>query len=128
MSTINLLHIEDNEMIVDVIEKCLQRSEHTKFNIIHKGTLRDGLEYLDSKCKDPDSCELDVILLDLILSNSSGVNTFKEVKNKCDFLPIIIISGHADMVYECMRLGAQDYLLKPEISVDLLERSIKYSI
>ncbi|MCK5611084.1 PAS domain S-box protein [Candidatus Pacearchaeota archaeon] len=128
MSTINLLYIEDNEMIVDIVRQYLQRSERTKFNIIHKETLRGGLEYLDSKCKDPDSYKIDAILLDLVLPNSSGVNTFKEVKKKCDFVPIIIISGHEEMAYECMKLGAQDYLIKPELSIDLLERSIRYSI
>lgn len=128
MSTVNLLHIEDNEEIADIIKGYLQLSKYTDFNITHKGTLSEGIEYLDKMCENSCSCEIDIILLDLVLPNSSGVNTFKMIKKKCDFIPIVIISGYEDMAYECVKLGAQDYLTKLELSVDLLERSIRHSI
>lgn len=125
---INLLYIEDDDATADIMLRYLQISKNTNFNVTHKKTLKSALDYLDINCKDACSCDIDVILLDLILPNSVGVNTFKKIKKAGDFIPIVIISGHEDMVYDCVKLGAQDYLIKPEISVDLLERSIRYSI
>lgn len=121
---INLLYIEDDETISDLMVEFLHTFKYIKFNIVVKNTLKDGLEYLDNDC-----LGLDAILLDLILPNSKGVNTFKTVNEKCGYLlPIVIISGFEDIACKCVKLGAQDYLLKPDISPGLLVRSIKYAI
>jgi PAS domain S-box-containing protein len=121
---INLLYIEDDETISDLMVNYLHTFKYTDFNIVVKNTLKAGLEYLDSDCLD-----LDAVLLDLILPNSKGVNTFKSVNEKCGYiLPIVIISGHEDIACKCVKLGAQDYLLKPDINPGLLVRSIKYAI
>jgi hypothetical protein len=121
---VTLLYIEDDETVSDLMVKYLSRSKHTKFNITVKNTLKDGLEYLNNYY-----LELDAILLDLILPNSKGVNTFNSVNKQCGYLlPIIIISAFEDIACKCVKLGAQDYLLKPDITPGLLVRSIKYAI
>lgn len=120
---VNLLYIEDDVSISKLMVKYLSKSKHTKFNIIIKNTLKDGLEYLN------DCLGLDAVLLDLILPNSKGVDTFNSVNKQCGYLlPIIIISGFEDIACKCVKLGAQDYLFKPDITPGLLVRSIKYSI
>lgn len=124
LKEIDLLYIEDNDIMSDLMVKYLNRCECTRFNIIVKNTLKKGMEYLDNAY-----LRLDIILLDLVLPNSEGVNTFKSINEAYgDFLPIIIISGHEDMACQCVRLGAQDYLLKTSITSGLLTRSIKYAI
>ncbi len=121
---VNLLYVEDDETISDLMVEYLSKSKHTKFNVTVKNTLKDGLEYLDN-----DRLTLDAILLDLILPNSKGVDTFNSVNKKCEYLlPIVIISGFEDIACKCVKLGAQDYLLKPDITPGLLVRSIKYAI
>jgi len=121
---INLLYIEDDESVSAIMVEYLKRSKYTKFNMIIKNTLAKGLEYLDTM-----HTKLDAVLLDLVLPNSSGVDTFHSVNKKCgDILPIIIISGFEDIACKCVKLGAQDYLIKPDINSNLLVRSIKYSI
>jgi PAS domain S-box-containing protein len=121
---INLLYIEDDETISDIMVQYLHTFRNIDFNIIVKNTLKDGLEYLNDRCM-----ELDAVLLDLVLPNSKGVDTFKSVNKKCGYiLPIVIISGFEDMACKCVKLGAQDYLLKPDITPGLLVRSIKYAI
>ncbi len=130
---VNLLYIEDDESNVSVVKAILGRSRHTEFNIVHKYTLKDGLEYLKTKCPggecfDSDDLEIDVILLDLVLPNSHGVDTYKQVIEVCSFIPIVIISGHEEMACDCVKLGAQDYLVKPDLTGGVIIRALKYAI
>lgn len=135
--TINLLYIEDDEENAEITLAFLKLSKHTKFNTIHKSTLEGGLNYITENCSEYiDSCEIeqqhscgiDVILLDLVLPNSYGVDTYKSVLNRCPCIPIVIISAHEQIAIECVKLGAQDYLVKPHINPSVILRSLKYAI
>jgi PAS domain S-box-containing protein len=121
---IKLLYIEDDDMTFDVVKKMLETSKHTKFEIIRENTLSDGISFFQDECRDP---TIEMILLDLILPNSQGVETYVKVKEACSYLPIVIISAYEDMACECVKLGAQDYLLKQELTATLLARSLKYA-
>ena len=125
---INLLYIEDDDDNAQIILSFLSKTSHTKFNVIHKRTLSDGLEFIRTKCLNVDKCPIDIILLDLVLPNSQGVETYKRVSEICPDIPIVIISGHEEMACQCIKLGAQDYLVKPDITGTLIQRSLKYAI
>jgi PAS domain S-box-containing protein len=120
---INVLYIEDDETQANMVSKLLSKSMCCSFNVICKEDLACSIEYLSDE-----KCEVDVILLDLMLPNSHGVHTFLEVHNKCPDIPIVIISGYEDIALQCITLGAQDYLVKPDISQRVLVRSLRYSI
>lgn len=124
---INLLYIEDDPGSASVTMDYLRRATISEFNVVHMCTLKEGLEYLQTECNE-DHCDINVILLDLILPNSQGINTYKSVVDICPFIPVVIISGHEDMAYECVRLGAQDYLFKPDYNGGTLTRSLMYAI
>jgi len=124
---INLLYIEDDKSLCSLVSDLLSRhSKNFDFNITLKNSLEEGLDYLSSHKKDDK--KIDLILLDLILPNSHGVGTFKRVKELCPNIPVVIISGHADIACDCVKLGAQDYLIKTELTGPTLIRSIKYAI
>jgi len=125
---VNLLYIEDDVSTADVVFDLLKSSKHTKFNIDKKGSLKDGMEHLKSNCPNCNNCNIDVILLDLVLPNSRGVDTYKAISSICSFLPVVIISGFEDMACECVALGAQDYLLKSDINAGVIIRSLKYAL
>lgn len=120
---IKLLYIEDDEQHAILVTEMLKKSKRIKFDVKHKGDLKSGLAYLKSI-----DCNIDAVLLDLVLPNSSGVATFQKVYDACINVPIIIISGYEDIACKCISLGAQDYLVKPDISTQLLSKAIKYSI
>ena len=125
---VNLLLIEDNDGVAQIIAKQLNSSHHTKFKITRSATLQEALQTLDEACALEENCDIDVILLDLVLPNSHGVDTFLQIKKNTLNIPIVIISAHEDIACKCIGLGAQDYLVKPDISASLLIRSVKYSI
>jgi PAS domain S-box-containing protein len=125
---INVLYIEDDDLTANNIINFLKTDNNTNFLVTHRGSLKDGLEFLTPKCPDCSQCDTDIILLDLILPNSHGINTYKTVRQKCEYIPVVIISDHEDMAIECVKLGAQDYLLKPDINAGLIVRSLKYAI
>lgn len=120
---VNLLYIEDDPPNAYLMMEMLKRDKHTNFKVDYKDNLEDGIKELDSK-----ECRYDVVLLDLMLPNSKGLDTYKKVRGLCQDIPIVIISGHEDIACECVKLGAQDYILKTDLTPGLITRSLKYAI
>lgn len=123
VQTIKILYVEDDRQHVEMIIQMLNSCKRIKFEIEHRGDLKSSIEYLNSI-----NCNIDAVLLDLMLPNSAGVNTFKKVYNTCVSVPIVIISAHEDIAQQCISIGAQDYLVKPDISPQLISRAIRYAI
>ena len=77
-----------------------------------------------------DAETFDVIVTDLGLPDSFGIETFLSLHGQYPQLPIIVLSGSDDetLALEAVQKGAQEYLVKGHINADLIERSIRYSI
>ncbi len=73
---------------------------------------------------------IDIVLLDLSLPDSLGINSVIAMNRLLPKTPIIVLSGHStiDMAIESISLGAQDYLVKGDFDEKLLFKSIQYSI
>ncbi|MCX6190913.1 MAG: response regulator [Flavobacteriia bacterium] len=74
--------------------------------------------------------EPEVVLLDLSISDSSGINTYDEINKLYELASIIILSGlnDKDLALQIVAKGAQDYVLKTEINSQLLDKTIRYGI
>ncbi len=97
--------------------------ENNIFKIIHVENLNDGIKtQKDLKCH--------IILLDLFLPDSIGLDTISSMLKEASNVPIIILSGKDDqlLAIEAVKCGAQDYLIKGKTDGALLERSIYYAI
>jgi two-component system, NarL family, sensor histidine kinase UhpB len=72
----------------------------------------------------------EIILLDLNLPDSNGLDTFLKVKNKCPHSAIIILSGsdEEELSAQIAKHGAQDYLIKSEVSGRYLKKAIDYCL
>jgi PAS domain S-box-containing protein len=72
----------------------------------------------------------DVVLLDLSLPDSQGLDTFVKTYAQASGVPIIVLSGLVDkeVALEAVQKGAQDYLIKGETGGGLLVRAIRYAI
>lgn len=112
---INILLIEDNPGDARLIEKMLKEIKNLKFNLVWVETLKDGFNHIDNK-------NYDVILLDLNLPDSFGLNTVFKTCEKVQNIPIIVLTVNDDFQIgvEAVKAGTQDYLIKNEISSNLL--------
>lgn len=72
----------------------------------------------------------DVLLVDLCVPDSEGIDTVRAVRNAAPWLPIVVQSafGEADVGVQAVRAGAQDYLTKGKFNGELLRRALRYAI
>jgi signal transduction histidine kinase len=127
-SNIKILLIDDNPGDAKLIKTMLQEAVtgdffNTLFELRYSEKLSTGLKYINE-------CEIDVILLDLYLQESQGMETFYKTQEKASMLPIIVLTGLDDekLALQALHEGAQDYLVKGELDNNLLVRSIRYAI
>lgn len=73
---------------------------------------------------------IDIILLDLSLPDSNGIDTFNSIIKHAGATPVVILSGLTDtkLALDAITLGAQDYLIKGDFDEKLLAKTIRYSI
>ena len=121
-ATIRVLIIEDNEGDARLLKEAFKTEDLYHFDLIHKETLKDGLEYLAEG-------KTDVVLLDLSLPDSQRYDTFQKVNNEFPEISIVVLTGVDDheLAISAMKSGAQDYLVKGEIQDKSLIRSVRYS-
>ncbi len=119
---IHILLIEDNPGDVRLLQVMLGKSELT-YSLEHAGTLSDGLVKLRDHA-------FDVILLDMNLPDSSGLDSIPEIKRVAPRMPIVMLTGLDDeeTAVSALQLGIQDYLLKDRIDRTLLLRSLRYAV
>ena len=121
--TFLVLLIEDNPGDARLIQELLKESSRVYFNLTIQETLSEGLElFLKNK--------FDIILLDLNLPDSFGLNTVSNIHEKIKDIPVIVLTGRDDeeLALKSLKLGIQDYLVKGKIDGMLLERSISYAV
>ena len=74
--------------------------------------------------------DYDVILMDLGLPDSHGINAIIQTREQAPETAIVVLTGLEDeaLALEALRQGAQDYLAKAQIAPQLLVRSMRYAI
>ncbi len=120
---IKVLLVEDNPGDSRLIKELLSDTSSSTFEIETTERLSDALTILRER-------RFDVILLDLSLPDSTGLETLIKAQAKVPQLAIIVLTGLDDesMAVEAVRRGAQDYLVKGQIDSNLLSRAIRYAI
>lgn len=120
---IKILIIEDNPGDVRLINAYLKGYSGDSYTFSIADQLWKGLELLSDEI-------FDIIILDLSLPDSSGLDTFKRTYEHSPQIPIIVLTGLDSEIIgmNAMKLGAQDFLVKGSIKGKELTRSINYSI
>ena len=118
-----LLLVEDNPGDIRLIMEMLKETKKVEFAITNSARLDESLKLLDEK-------QFKVILLDLGLPDSQGLDTFKKVRSHAPGLPVVILTGLDDesVALQAIKAGAQDYLTKSEMNSDNLVRILQYAI
>ena len=118
-----ILIVEDNPGDVRLIREMLAEGKNLDIQSERAGTLLAAQEIL---ARQP----FDVILLDLGLPDSQGLDTLSRIQTGTADIPIIVLIGIHDDSFSCpaLKLGAQDYLMKGHFDADLFNRAIRYAI
>ena len=117
-----ILLIEDNSGDARLIREMLAEAESGSFTIEWVPKLSEGLERLSWG-------EIDLVLLDLALPDSRGLDTFLRAYAQAPDVPFVLLTGIDDetLALTAVRKGAQDYLIKGQVDGELLRRAIRYA-
>ncbi len=120
---IKVLLIEDNPLDARLIGIMLRDASGGAFELDHVDRLEPGLCRLARG-------GIDLVLVDLSLPDSHGLETFTRVHAHAPKVPIIVLSGLADetVAVTAVHEGAQDYLVKGQVNGPLLVRAMRYAI
>ena len=122
MNSIRVLLLEDRAPEARYIKQILDGAEDT-YRLDHAPRLDQFLRRLHE-------AQYDLLLVDLCVPDSKGLETFRAVQVAARGLPIIVQSGleETELAVEAVRLGAQDYIIKDEITPRALTRAIAYAL
>lgn len=118
-----VLLVEDNLGDARLLYEGLEEALPEQFQMTHVRRLSEALEYLwEETC--------DVVLLDLGLPDSHGLDTLVVTRAQAPGVPIVVLTGFQDeaLAAEALHGGAQDYLVKGQVDSKLLARSLRYAI
>ncbi|MFW5666165.1 MAG: diguanylate cyclase domain-containing protein [Coleofasciculus sp.] len=120
---LKILLIEDNRVEAELIQELFSELNPNQFAITHAQRLSQGIKKLIE-------FTFDIILLDLSLPDSQGLNTVIQVKAKAPTTPIVVLTSLNDqkLAIQVVREGAQDYLIKGQFAGENLVRAIRYAI
>lgn len=115
--------VEDNAGDARLIQEMLREPPITQYRLTHSTSMDQLLERLE---REP----IEILLLDLGLPDSQGMDTFHRINSRAPGLPIVIFSGAEDeeLASIAVSSGAQDYLVKGHINSFLLKRAIRYAM
>jgi signal transduction histidine kinase len=120
---IRVLLVDDDPADADLARLHLQESRLRHFLVRHAESAQDAIALLGHS-------PFDVVLLDLSLPDSQGIQTLERILSEITDVPVIVLTGLSDesTALQSLDHGAQDYIIKDNASREVLERSICYAI
>ena len=120
---IKVLLVEDNEGDVRLVKELLSHDCPGKFVIETVNRLQEAIEIIKQE-------EFDVVLTDLSLPDSDGMETISRIQESNSNLPIIVLSGQESesLAMKIVQSGAQDYLVKGQGDGYLISKALRYAI
>jgi PAS domain S-box-containing protein len=117
------LLVEDNPADERLIREIVKESPGETFHFEHVTRLDSARERLRRE-------SFDVVLLDLGLPDSQGMQTLQAMQEASGGVPIVVLTGLDDegFALEAVRAGAQDYLVKGRFGRELLVRTVRYAV
>ena len=118
-----VLLLEDNEGDVMLLRETLRTVSEFPYELQHAPSLEEGRRLFES-------ARFDIILLDLSLPDSVGMDTISSTRQFAPDLPIVVLTSLDDesQGVQAIRMGVQDYLVKGQVDGRTLARAIRYAI
>ena len=121
--SLKVLLVEDDPGDAFLLKTLLPQTEPVQFDLVCATRLTEGLENLSDTA-------FDIMLLDLSLPDSVGLDTIDKVRTYTLDVPIIVLTGLDDeeIAMQAVQAGAQDYLAKGDLDANMLTRAIRYAV
>jgi len=118
-----ILLIEDNPADVEMIRELLSQNKGSSFDIVCADRLSTAKPYVEAG-------GVDIILLDLGLPDSQGLDTLRRVRESAGEVPIVVLTmlDSEETGMTALKEGAQDFLVKGQMNGPLISRSLRYAI
>ena len=118
-----ILLIEDNPDDAQLVREMLFEANGGAVELEREETLASGLERLENE-------RFDVLLLDLTLPDSGGLETVQKVRPIEHRVPVVVLTEIEDeeTIQKTLEHGAQDYLVKGKVNAESLGRAIRYAL
>jgi PAS domain S-box-containing protein len=118
-----ILIVEDDVIDAKLLKRQLSQTGLSIIHVSHTERLCEAMDLLKQ-------ATFDVVLLDMNLPDSMGLDTLKRLHREYPRLTIINVTGGTDekVALEALASGAQDYLVKGRLDPYMLSKSIQYSI
>lgn len=122
-ATLNILLIEDNEGFARLISELLREAGATRYHVEVTERLAEGI-------KRATKGDIDLVLLDLGLPDSKGLDTFIKARAGISNIPIVVLTAMDDdeLALEAVWAGAQDFLVKGKFDGKMLAHTLRYAI
>lgn len=124
---LRVLLVEDNPGDATLVEHYLRQG--SVFDVADEVTLTH-VETIEAAADRLADGGFDLLLLDLGLPESTGIDTLDRLPEAAGELPVVVLTGLDDheTAVEAIQRGAQDYLPKDDLDTDRLMRSIRYAV
>lgn len=122
-SLLKILLVEDHADYAHILQRRMSSVAKPSFSVVHADTLEKGLNCLAREI-------YDAVILDLMLPDSRGIQTFNRLHEEASSVPIVVLTAHDSetLGFETVRRGAQDYLIKDRTPTSELPRILGFAI
>lgn len=120
---VNVLLVEDSRPFTRAVTAMLEYCTFATVRVHAEERFSSALKFVSAN-------KVDLVLLDLSLPDNHGLDGLSTLRKLMPQLPIVIMTGWHDqtLALEALKLGAQDYLLKGDVTMRVLERAIAFAI
>ncbi len=119
---IKVLLVEDDRVDALSVQKMLTGEKDGPFTVEYASRLTEAIELLEKT-------HFDVVLLDLGLPESVGLETLVQMRERVTHVPVVVLTGEGETLsIDALQHGAQDYLIKGHINSVALQRCLRYAI
>ena len=117
---VRVLLLEGSPADARAVRKLLWEAQSGFFEVVWLDRLAAGLKHLEDT-------GAEVLLLDFSLADSAGFDTFTAVRNRASQVPVVVLAAEEEekLALRALNEGAQEYLLKRQLSAPALERALR---
>jgi DNA-binding response OmpR family regulator len=118
-----VLAIEDDDSYAELVRDVLSADDHTPFEVTLTPTLGEGVRAANN-------VRFDIVLLDLNLPDSTGIDTGHRFRQQVPEVPVVVVTGVTEygLAMESLRAGAHDHWIKSDLDLRLLGKLLTHAL